>query len=172
MVDALDPPDLTTIGKQRTREELLDSLLEPSRKLDPAFTAYLVGTAQGKSYTGLLIRRDAKEVVLRDAQNKEVAVPGKDIELFQPSRVSLMPAALLAPLTVLGPMIARIGTGSFFVETIFRVPGMGRYFVESMTSRDYPMIMAVILLFGAFLALMNALVDLLYGVVDPRLWAG
>ena len=66
-------------------------------------------------------------------------------------------------------MFAAIGTGSFFVETIFRVPGMGRYFVDSMTARDYPMIMAVILLYGVFLSFMNLAVDVAYGVVDPRI---
>jgi putative heme-binding domain-containing protein len=92
-------PDLTTIGKQRSREELLESLLEPSRKIEPAFTTYLLSTVRGASYTGLLVRRDAKEVVLRDAQNKEVTVAARDVEMLQPSQVSLMPAGLLAPLT-------------------------------------------------------------------------
>jgi ABC-type dipeptide/oligopeptide/nickel transport system permease component len=77
--------------------------------------------------------------------------------------------ALIPVVTLLGPMFAAIGTGSFFVEAIFRVPGLGRFFVESMTGRDYPMIMAVILLYGVFLALMNLVVDLLYGVLDPRI---
>jgi ABC-type dipeptide/oligopeptide/nickel transport system permease component len=71
--------------------------------------------------------------------------------------------------TLLGPMFAAVGTGSFFVESIFRVPGMGRFFVLSMTGRDYPMIMAVVLVYGAFLALMNLVVDLLYGTLDPRI---
>jgi ABC-type dipeptide/oligopeptide/nickel transport system permease component len=71
--------------------------------------------------------------------------------------------------TLLGPMFAAVGTGSFFVESIFRVPGMGRFFVLSMTGRDYPMIMAVVLTYGAFLALMNLVVDLLYGILDPRI---
>ncbi|MBX6341203.1 MAG: ABC transporter permease [Thermomicrobiaceae bacterium] len=79
---------------------------------------------------------------------------------------------LIPPLTILGPMFAAIGTGSPFVETIFRVPGMGRYFVDSMLARDYPMIMAVILLYGVFLAIMNLVVDVLYGVVDPRIRLG
>jgi ABC-type dipeptide/oligopeptide/nickel transport system permease component len=77
--------------------------------------------------------------------------------------------ALIPIVTVLGPMFAAIGTGSFFVESIFRVPGMGRFFVLSMTGRDYPMIMAVVLTYGAFLAVMNLVVDLLYGVLDPRI---
>jgi ABC-type dipeptide/oligopeptide/nickel transport system permease component len=77
--------------------------------------------------------------------------------------------AFIPVVTLLGPMFAAVGTGSFFVESIFRVPGMGRFFVLSMTGRDYPMIMAVVLAYGAFLAIMNLVVDLLYGVFDPRI---
>lgn len=77
--------------------------------------------------------------------------------------------ALIPIVTLLGPMFAAVGTGSFFVESIFRVPGMGRFFVLSMTGRDYPMIMAVVLTYGAFLAVMNLAVDMLYGVLDPRI---
>lgn len=77
--------------------------------------------------------------------------------------------ALIPVVTLLGPMFAAVGTGSFFVEAVFRVPGMGRFFVESMLGRDYPMIMAVVLLYGAFLAVMNLVVDLLYGALDPRI---
>jgi peptide/nickel transport system permease protein len=77
--------------------------------------------------------------------------------------------AFIPIVTLLGPMFAAVGTGSFFVESIFRVPGMGRFFVLSMTGRDYPMIMAVVLTYGAFLAVMNLVVDLLYGALDPRI---
>lgn len=77
--------------------------------------------------------------------------------------------ALIPVVTLLGPLFAAVGTGSFFVESIFRVPGMGRFFVESMTGRDYPMIMAVVLSYGVFLAVMNLLVDLAYGALDPRI---
>jgi ABC-type dipeptide/oligopeptide/nickel transport system permease component len=77
--------------------------------------------------------------------------------------------ALIPVVTLLGPLFAAVGTGSFFVEAIFRVPGMGRFFVLSMTGRDYPMIMAVVLTYGAFLAVMNLVVDLLYGALDPRI---
>ncbi|MBI4611484.1 MAG: ABC transporter permease [Candidatus Rokubacteria bacterium] len=77
--------------------------------------------------------------------------------------------ALIPVATLLGPMFAAVGTGSFFVESIFRVPGMGRFFVLSMTGRDYPMIMGVVLIYGAFLAIMNLVVDLLYGALDPRI---
>jgi ABC-type dipeptide/oligopeptide/nickel transport system permease component len=77
--------------------------------------------------------------------------------------------ALIPVVTLLGPLFAAVGTGSFFVESIFRVPGMGRFFVESMTGRDYPMIMAVVLTYGVFLALMNLAVDVIYGALDPRI---
>ena len=77
--------------------------------------------------------------------------------------------ALIPVVTLLGPLFAAVGTGSFFVESIFRVPGMGRFFVLSMTGRDYPMIMAVVLVYGAFLATMNLAVDLVYGALDPRI---
>jgi ABC-type dipeptide/oligopeptide/nickel transport system permease component len=77
--------------------------------------------------------------------------------------------ALIPVVTLLGPMFAAVGTGSFFVESIYRVPGMGRFFVLSMTGRDYPMIMAVVLTYGVFLAIMNFVVDLAYGALDPRI---
>ena len=76
---------------------------------------------------------------------------------------------LIPPLTILGPLIAAICTGSPAIELIFRIPGIGRYFADSIVARDYTMIMAVILLYGVFLAFMNLIVDLLYGVVDPRI---
>ncbi|MGH7320509.1 MAG: ABC transporter permease [Candidatus Rokuibacteriota bacterium] len=77
--------------------------------------------------------------------------------------------ALIPVVTLLGPLFAAVGTGSFFVEAIFRVPGMGRFFVLSMTGRDYPMIMAVVLTYGVLLAVMNLVVDLVYGTLDPRI---
>jgi peptide/nickel transport system permease protein len=80
--------------------------------------------------------------------------------------------ALIPVVTYLGPLLAAIGTGSFFVEFIYSIPGMGKFFVQSMSGRDYNMIMAVILLYGAFLGLMNLVVDLAYGLLDPRIKYG
>ena len=77
--------------------------------------------------------------------------------------------ALIPVVTILGPIFAAIGTGSFFVEALFSVPGMGKFFVSSMSNRDYNMIMAVILLYGVFLGIMNLFVDLIYGWLDPRI---
>jgi putative heme-binding domain-containing protein len=92
-------PDLSTIGKLRSREELLDSLLAPSRRVEPKYAAYAVATTGGLSFTGLLIRRDENQVVLRDGQGKEVSLAAKDVENLRPSLVSLMPDGQLANLT-------------------------------------------------------------------------
>jgi oligopeptide transport system permease protein len=80
--------------------------------------------------------------------------------------------ALIPVVTYLGPLLAAIGTGSFFVELIYSIPGMGKFFVLSMSGRDYNMIMAVVLLYGAFLGVMNLVVDLAYGLLDPRIKYG
>jgi putative heme-binding domain-containing protein len=92
-------PDLSTAGRDRSREELLESLIDPSRRVDPKYQAYVLADTDGRVSTGLLVRRDANAVVLRDAQNKEVSIPAGDVEVFQPSRESLMPTGLLADLT-------------------------------------------------------------------------
>lgn len=86
--------------------------------------------------------------------------------------IHVLKNALIPPLTILGPLVAAVATGSPFVEIIFRVPGMGRYFIESVLARDYPVIMAVFLFYGVFLQAMNLLVDLMYGAVDPRIRFG
>ena len=106
------------------------------------------------------------------SRTRNLVIIGKDTRISGYMFESALEAGLVAAgldVTLLGPMFAAVGTGSFFVESIFRVPGMGRFFVLSMTGRDYPMIMAVVLIYGAFLALMNLVVDLLYGALDPRI---
>jgi putative heme-binding domain-containing protein len=84
-------PDLTAIGKTRTRAELLESLLQPSVRVEPQFAAYLVQTKDEKTFTGLLVKRDEKQVVLRDAENKEIVLDAANVESVRPSRLSLMP---------------------------------------------------------------------------------
>jgi len=76
--------------------------------------------------------------------------------------------ALLPLITVLGPQIPNLATGSIFIESTFRIPGLGRYFVTSTFLRDYPMIMATIILVAVLWGVTYALSDILYGVVDPR----
>jgi putative heme-binding domain-containing protein len=92
-------PDLTTIGKLRPREDLLESVLEPSRRIEPKFAAYVARTVDGRTFTGLVVKRDDKEVVLRDAQNKEIVLAAKNVEELRPSPKSLMPDGQMAGLT-------------------------------------------------------------------------
>lgn len=77
--------------------------------------------------------------------------------------------ALLPIVTILGPLLAGLITGTLFTELIFQVPGIGTLFVEAIGKRDYSMIMGSALLFTFFLTFCNLLVDILYGVVDPRI---
>ena len=76
--------------------------------------------------------------------------------------------ALLPLITVLGPQIPNLATGSIFIESTFRIPGLGRFFVTSSFLRDYPMIMATIILVAVLWGVTYALSDILYSVVDPR----
>ena len=76
--------------------------------------------------------------------------------------------AILPVITVLGPSIAAITTGGFVVELVFAIPGLGRYFVQAVQQSDYTVIMGTTVFYGAFLVLMVIVVDLLYGLVDPR----
>ena len=77
--------------------------------------------------------------------------------------------ALIPLITVVGPNIPNLLTGSIFIESVFRVPGLGRFFVTSMFKRDYPMIMALMLLVAVLWAVTYLLSDILYTVVDPRI---
>jgi oligopeptide transport system permease protein len=77
--------------------------------------------------------------------------------------------ALIPVLTVLGPTVAGLMTGSFVIEKIFAIPGMGGYFVNSVTQRDYTTIMGMTVFYAAFLIIMVFVVDLFYRLVDPRI---
>lgn len=77
--------------------------------------------------------------------------------------------ALLPIVTVMGPLAAGLITGTLFTEIIFQVPGVGREFVESIAQRDYSMIMGLSLFYVFVLTFANLIVDVLYGVVDPRI---
>lgn len=77
--------------------------------------------------------------------------------------------ALIPVITYFGPMLAYIVTGSLVVEKIFAVPGIGRAFVNSITSRDYPLIMGTTIILSTLIVIMNLVGDILYKVVDPRI---
>ncbi len=77
--------------------------------------------------------------------------------------------SLIPVITYLGPVIAGIITGSFVVESTFSIPGLGKYFVQSVLSRDYTVIMATTFVLSALVIIMNLFVDIAYKIVDPRI---
>jgi oligopeptide transport system permease protein len=76
--------------------------------------------------------------------------------------------SLIPVLSYLGPLTAFILTGGFVVESVFNIPGLGRYFIQSILARDYPIIMGTTIFLAALLVSMNLIVDILYKIVDPR----
>jgi ABC-type dipeptide/oligopeptide/nickel transport system permease component len=112
-----------------------------------------------------LMRSSMLEIInsdyIRTARAK--GLPPARIFLKHQLRNAIMPV-----ITVLGPAIAAITTGGFVVELVFAIPGLGRYFVEAVQQLDYTVIMGTTVFYGAFLVFMVILVDLIYGLVDPR----
>ncbi|MDP7014898.1 MAG: PQQ-dependent sugar dehydrogenase [Pirellulaceae bacterium] len=92
-------PDLTSIGKKYTAVQLLESILEPTKRIDPKFDTHLVETAEGRLLNGLLIKQTDDEIILKDAQNMEVRIPAEQVEQLVPQAKSLMPELLLRDMT-------------------------------------------------------------------------
>lgn len=80
--------------------------------------------------------------------------------------------AILPVVTVLGPMAAMVLTGSFVIETIFNIPGMGKYFVQSVVDNDYTIVMGTTVFYAGLLVIFLFVVDVLYGWIDPRIRLG
>ena len=77
--------------------------------------------------------------------------------------------SIMPVVTYMGPLIAGILTGSFVIESVFNIPGLGRYFVTSISNRDYTVILGVTVFFSLFLIVMNLVVDIVYVLIDPRI---
>ena len=92
-------PPLTAIGGKLDRAKLLESMLEPSKTIDPKYQSWVVETVDGRVLTGLVVSKTDQSVVLRDAENKTVELPTAEIEQMEPQKVSLMPEHLLRDLT-------------------------------------------------------------------------
>ncbi|HZJ90551.1 MAG TPA: ABC transporter permease [Oscillospiraceae bacterium] len=99
---------------------------------------------------------------IRTARSKGVSYPGI-------IRGHALKNAIIPVITYFGPMLAYIVTGSLVVERIFAVPGIGRSFVNSITGRDYPLIMGTTIILSTLIVLMNLLGDIMYKLVDPRI---
>ncbi len=131
--------------------------------------AFMPVVALGLSGSALLARltrasllQAIREDYVRTARAK--GVKERMIIIKHVLRNSLIPVT-----TVLGPYFAAVVTGTFVVEYLFGIPGMGKYFVISITNRDYAVIMGTILLYAFVLVLANAIVDMVYAFLDPRI---
>lgn len=80
--------------------------------------------------------------------------------------------AIMPVITILGPLTATLLTGTFVVEKIFAIPGLGKYFIQSVTNRDYPVILGTTIFYSTVLISLNFLVDIAYGLIDPRIKVG
>jgi oligopeptide transport system permease protein len=118
------------------------------------------------AFTARLTRASMLEVLRQDyiRTARAKGLPERDVIFQHALRNALIPVV-----TVLGPALAGLITGSFIIETMFAFPGIGREFVTSITNRDYSMIMATTLVFAVLIAVANLSVDLLYGFLDPRI---
>lgn len=118
------------------------------------------------SFVVRLVRSSMLEALgqdyIRTARAK--GVPELQILFKHALRNSLIPV-----ITYMGPLIATVITGSFVVEKIFAIPGMGKFFVDSITNRDYTVMMGLTVLSAALLCAATLIVDLLYGLIDPRI---
>ncbi|MBM84075.1 MAG: hypothetical protein CMJ78_26275 [Planctomycetaceae bacterium] len=92
-------PDLTQIGKKLNRQQLLESILEPSKRIDREYVTYVAQTLEGKLVTGLLVKKTTEAIVLRDAENKETRILADDIDQLSRQKKSLMPELLLRDMT-------------------------------------------------------------------------
>ena len=132
------------------------SMILPTITLGAAPAAYIAALLRSTLIEAL------GEDFIRTARAKGLR---EDAVLFKHAlRNSLLPV-----LTVMGPLTAALLTGSFVVEYVFAIPGMGRFFITAVTDRDYPLIMGVTLVYTALLVAANFLVDLCYAYVDPRI---
>ena len=118
------------------------------------------------SYIARLMRSSLLEVMGQDYIRTARA---KGLSEFRVITRHALRNALIPVITVLGPTIANLMTGSFVIEKIFAIPGLGVYFVNSVSQRDYTTIMGVTIFYAAFLMVMVLIVDLFYCLIDPRI---
>ncbi|MEO8181116.1 MAG: ABC transporter permease [Deltaproteobacteria bacterium] len=118
------------------------------------------------AYVTRLMRSSLLEIVNQDyiRTAKAKGLPARRIFFSHQLRNAILPVV-----TILGPAIAGITTGGFVVETVFVIPGLGRYFVQAVQQLDYTVIMGLTVFYGAFLVFMVLVVDIVYGLIDPRI---
>ena len=113
-----------------------------------------------------LMRSSMLEVVTSDYTKTAKA---KGLSAFRITWKHQIRNAITPIITIMGPTVAAVLTGTFVIEALFAIPGMGKYYVESVNMQDYTMVLGMTIFYGAFLILSILVVDILYGVVDPRI---
>lgn len=131
----------------------------------PVIALALAPMALTARYTRTSILEVSRSDFIRTARAKGLS--GRQIMTRHTLRNALIPL-----ITVLGPQIPNLITGTIFIESIFRVPGLGKFFVTSILGRDYPMIMALLLLVAVVWSVVYLITDILYTIVDPRVRLG
>lgn len=134
----------------------------PAKMVLPAFALGLRESAIIARLTRASMLQVIREDYIRTARAKGLAE--RTVMVKHALKNAFIPVA-----TILGPMFAALVTGTFIVEQIFAIPGLGKYFITSITNRDYPVVMGTILLYAVFLVLANLAVDLTYAFLDPRI---
>jgi oligopeptide transport system permease protein len=137
-------------------------LSTPLHYILPAFTL----SFYPMSYMSRLMRSSMLDVLGQDYMRTAKA---KGVSNFMILFKHGLRNAILPIITFVGPLLAYILTGSFVVERIFTIPGLGGEFISSITNRDYPMIMGTTIFLASLLVIMNVLVDITYKLVDPRI---
>lgn len=117
-------------------------------------------------YMARLMRSSMLDIMGQDYMRTAKA---KGVTTFKAIFKHALRNAILPVITYLGPLLAALMTGSFIIEKIFNIPGLGSEFVSSITSRDYPMIMGTTIFLAVFIIIMNLFVDIAYAIVDPRI---
>lgn len=113
-------------------------------------------------YTRASMLEVTRKDYIRTAQSKGIG--GRDVVSRHMIRNALIPVV-----TILGPTLAFLVTGSFIIETIFSVPGIGRFYISAISTRDYSLLMAMTLIYAFAVAFLNVVVDVLYAYIDPRI---
>jgi oligopeptide transport system permease protein len=135
---------------------------DPSHWVLPTVALALFPIAQIARYTRASMLEVTRKDYVRTAESK--GLKERTVVVVHMIRNAMIPV-----ITILGPVLAFLITGSFIIETIFSIPGIGRDYVTSIGQRDYGVIMAMTMLYAVVIAVMNLVVDILYAYIDPRI---
>ena len=140
-----------------------------SEGFPPYARFFLPATALGFSSSALIARLTRASMLQVLDEDYMDTARAKGLHERRVILVHALRNSLIPVVTTMGPLLAFLLTGTFVVETIFGIPGLGRYFVTSFTNRDYPVIMGVFTLLALFIVVANMLVDFTYAWLDPRI---